>query len=274
MFSNNHILAFIFSILPALIYGYIIFRHSPKNSIQLNKLWVYTIIGFLSITFFNFFSFIFPDFQKPLFRDLIGTIFTPSGEIIDVYLETVFTILFLAFVQVSLLEEISKWAAFKSGDLIRGRNALRDHPYAIMFYTAMVAAGFASIENTEYAIRAIRGVYGEDVSVIDVLTVRSFSSVVMHMTCGIIMGYYIALGAKSKRADRIKFNIVGIFSAVVLHGAYDFVLMYGPISEKRFALGSITIHWPSMILVIIGLALSYFMAVDLKYRKIRKNKIT
>jgi RsiW-degrading membrane proteinase PrsW (M82 family) len=264
MFGHNNILAFIFSILPALIYGFIVFIHSPKKTIQLNKLWIYTIIGFLSITFFNFFTFIFPEFQVPLFREFIGFSYI-NGELISFFKNTMLSVLFLAIIQVALLEEFSKWMTFKCGDLIRGRNTLRDHPYAIMFYTTMVAAGFASIENTEYAVRALSGGFGPDADVSQVLFVRSISTVIMHMICGIVMGYYIALGAKSHKLDRVKYNFIGLVSATILHGLYDFTLMYGPLSET-------TAHWPSAIIVVGGLVLAYFMATDLKYRKIYKKK--
>lgn len=271
MFSNNNILAFLFSVLPALIYGFFIFAHAPKKSIHLSKLWIYTIIGFLSITFFHFFTFIFPDFQKPLFREFLGVAFL-DNKIVNIFMDTPLSVFFFAFIQVALLEELCKWAAFKSGDLIRGKNTLRDHPYAIMFYTAMVAAGFAAIENTDYAIRTIRGSFGPDVNVMYVLSIRSITSVIMHMVCGIIMGYYIALGAKSLKSDRIKFNIIGLVSAMILHGIYDFCIMYEPLSEKTLSIGELTIHWPSMIIVLAGLTLAYFMATDLIYRKIKRPK--
>lgn len=272
MFSNNNILAFLLSVLPALAYGFFIFAHAPKKSIHLSKLWIYTIIGFLSITFFHFFIFIFPDFQKPLFREFLGVAFL-DNKLINIFVDTPLSVFFFAFVQVALLEELCKWTAFKSGDLIRGKNALRDHPYAIMFYTAMVAAGFAVIENTDYAIRAMKGGFGSDISMVYVLSIRNITSVIIHMICGIIMGYYIALGAKSLKADRIRFNIIGIVSAMILHGIYDFCLMYKPLSEQILNIGGFSVHWPSVVILLAGLTLAYFMANDLIYRKIKRSKI-
>jgi RsiW-degrading membrane proteinase PrsW (M82 family) len=269
MFGHNNILPFIFAVLPALIYGYTIFKHSPTNSIHLNKLWIYTIIGFLSITFINFFTFIFPDFQKPLFQEFIGSA-TVDGELIFFFKKTSLTFLFFAFFQIAMLEEFSKWISFKCGDLFRGRNSLRDHPYAIMFYTTMVAAGFAALENTQYAAKTINGGFGENLSVFEVLFVRTFSSVVMHMICGAIMGYYIALGAKSEKMYRIRYNLIGVFSAAVLHGFYDFTILDSNMSSLTFSLGDLSFHWPSTIIVMAGLVITYFMATDLKYRKIKR----
>lgn len=272
MFGHNNILPFILAVLPALIYGYTIFRHSPASSIHLNKLWIYTIIGFLSITFINFFTFIFPDFQKPLFEDFLGST-TINGEVKLFFRKTYLTFLFFSFFQIAVLEEFSKWISFKCGDLLRGRNSLRDHPYAIMFYTIMVAAGFAAIENTEYAIKTINGGFGENIDVFEVLLVRTFSSVIMHMVCGAIMGYYIALGSKSEKIYRIRYNLIGLFSASVLHGFYDFTLIEDNMSKLSFQIGTFPLHWPSVSIIIAGLIITYFMATDLKYRKIKRRMI-
>lgn len=272
MFENNNILAFLFSILPALIYGYIIYLRAPKNAINLNKLWVYTIIGFLSITFFNFFVFIFPNFQIPVLRDFVG-VFIKGDTAYNVYRENFISTLIFALIQVALLEEFSKWIAFKSGDLIRGKNALRDHPYAIMFYTTMVAAGFACIENTEYASRALRGRFGADVSAEYVLLFRSFTAVILHMVCGLIMGYYIALASKSNKNERLKYTLIGIASATILHGLYDFALMYEPLLKFKAKFLGFDFQIPSTAVVVSGLVLTYFMATDLKFRKIYRKKI-
>lgn len=269
MFGHNNILPFLFAVLPALVYGYIIFKHSPKNSIHLNKLWIYTIIGFLSITFISFFTFIFPNFQKPLFQEFLGST-NIDGELVSFFKKTTLTFVFLSFVQIAALEEFSKWVSFKCGDLFRGRNSLRDHPYAIMFYTTMVAAGFAALENTEYAIKTINGGFGENLNVFEVLLVRTFSSVLMHMICGAIMGYYIALRAKSEKMYRIRYNLIGVFSAAVLHGFYDFTLLDSDTNILIFNLGGLSFHWPSSIIVVAGLVITYFMATDLKYRKIKR----
>jgi RsiW-degrading membrane proteinase PrsW (M82 family) len=273
MLSDNNILAFIFSVLPALIYGYIIYIHAPKNSIKLKKLWIYTIIGFLSITFFTFFTFMFPNFQDPLFREFLG-IFYRNGKFDMIYEDTFFTVLFFAFIQVALLEEFCKWITFKTGGLIRGRNVLRDNPYAIMFYMTMIAAGFASFENVQYAIKAINGRFGVDMTVNGLLLVRSLSSVVLHMVCGVILGYYVAVGAKSKLSDRIKLNIFGILLATFTHGLYDFLLMYEPTSVLTINVFSLDLHWPSMIIIVVGVAVAYFLAKDLKNKKISRKKKT
>jgi len=139
-----------------------------------------------------------------------------------------------------------------------------------MFYTIMVGAGFAAFENTEYAIKTINGRFGENLDVFEVLFVRTFSSVLMHMICGAIMGYYIALGAKSEKMYRIRYNLIGVFSAAVLHGFYDFTILDSNMHTLVLDLGILSFHWPSTIIVIGGLVITYFMATDLKYRKIKR----
>lgn len=273
MLSNTNILALIFSILPALIYGYIIFIHAPTKTIKINKLIVYTLIGFLSITFLRLFQFAFPSFQEPLFREIIGMLFTINGYEF-VFIDTIMTVFFFAFVQVALVEELCKWLSFKAGNIIRGRSILRDHPYAIMFYLTMAAAGFASIENISYASNAIKGVYGADTTVVDVLLIRSMSTVIVHMVCGLIMGYFISIATKLKGWHRLKFWSFGILFATIFHGIYDFFLMYDPISTLRVNIGGYPINWLSLILVVGGLVVSYFLARDIRKRKIKRKKVT
>ena len=85
-----------------------------------------------------------------------------------------------------------------------------------MFYVMCVSAGFAVVENMVYAWR-----FGPDV-----LWVRAASAIILHMLAGLIMGYFIALGVYIKKR-RYLYRILGLMSAIFIHGLYDFNIMIG-----------------------------------------------
>ena len=53
---------------------------------------------------------------------------------------------------------------------------------------------------------------------------RMFTAVPMHAAFAVIMGYYIGLSKYYHGSARTEKSLKGLFYAVVLHGAYDFLL--------------------------------------------------
>lgn len=168
---------------------------------------------------------------------------------------------FLAFVQIALVEELSKYLSFRILNISRTEN---DTAIAVMFYAMMTAAGFAVIENYFYAES-----YGKTV-----LFYRSFSSVILHMICGLIMGYFIARGRENtdvqqytvfeiflKRKPKWRktiYTTLGILAATAVHGIFDYLIMLDPKKAENKIL----------IMIIAGLWVSYLMG-----RKLSKNYV-
>ena len=126
---------------------------------------------------------------------------------------------------------------------------------SIMYYTTLVGVGFAIVENI-INFRA----YG-NASII----ARSFSAVIAHMICGLLLGYFIALG---KRKSEVKshsefsrffikrptikgmtYTFIGLMVAIAYHGIYDFNLMYHTEYSLLF----------KYVILISGLALVRYM---------------
>lgn len=88
-----------------------------------------------------------------------------------------------------------------------------DEPYDGVLYGALVAVGFATLENVQYSMEG-----GMQVAV-----ARMFTAVPMHASCGVIMGYYAGL-AKFHPAKKTRFLILAWAIPAVLHGFYDYFL--------------------------------------------------
>jgi RsiW-degrading membrane proteinase PrsW (M82 family) len=117
-----------------------------------------------------------------------------------------------AFFVVGLIEEFSKYIMVRG--LLQPRKIFNE-PFDGIIYAVMVSMGFAAVENIMYVIQG-----GMDVALL-----RAFTAIPAHATFGIIMGYYMGKAKFSK--NKYKWNLVGLFAAVLFHGAYDFFLFIG-----------------------------------------------
>ena len=240
------------TIIPPLIYAFIIYLSSPLKSLAWKSSLKAIAAGISSVVLVYAFNTFFPFWNTWIFM------FDSFSQ---------------QFYVVAPKEEISKFIAFclvmgaiyKKGDYI--------HPIAYMFYFAMVGLGFALIENMGYAER-----FG-----MDVLYIRTFTSTLTHMICGLLFGYWIGLGkiVRSKFQSRslmgiwlknkptIKtsiYTLMGYITAVSFHGLWNFNLsVSGPAST------------PIMIfLLFTGLIVSRLLFRDLitQYRKSLEHKKT
>ena len=114
-----------------------------------------------------------------------------------------------AFFVVALAEEFSKYIIVKY--FAQPRKAFNE-PYDGIVYAVMVSMGFACTENIMYVLN---GGYSTAI-------LRAFTAVPAHATFGILMGYYIGKAKFSN--NRFKWNMAGLFLAVLFHGSYDFFL--------------------------------------------------
>lgn len=137
-----------------------------------------------------------------------------------------------AFVVVALSEEFSKYVIVKY--FAQPKKAFNE-PYDGIIYAVMVSMGFACTENIMYVLQG-----GYETAIL-----RAFTAVPAHATFGILMGYFMGLAKFSN--NRIKLNMIGLFLAVLFHGAYDFFLFI------RFIPG---ISIGAFVSLIIGIILS------------------
>lgn len=272
MFGDSNIILFLMCIIPVVFYSIAIFINSPSFSIRFKSSFTYLYTGLLSVTLLQFLHFLFPHVDDSFFTKYIGN-FSLQDDKFIIYQPTLATLLAYTFVQVAFMEEISKWIAFKCANYMRGsRRKNLDHPYAIMFYSSLISAAFAIAENIQYAQRAMRGEFGELATAENVLTIRAISSVILHMACGLFMGYYIALAKGSTPIKKILYNIIGICAATFMHGIYDFAIMRPGAEKDSYKIfGYFEVSVPTTVIICFCLLVAFFMSYHLKHREHKEN---
>jgi len=120
---------------------------------------------------------------------------------------------FDAFLQASFPEELSKfiflyWIVWKHKEF--------DQHFDGIIYAVFVSMGFALIENLMY-------VYKGGMSA---ALVRAVLAVPGHGFFGVAMGYYFSLAKFHTGPKKNEFMAKCLFVPIILHGLYDFALMY------------------------------------------------
>jgi len=260
MFEDNNLWFLIFAVLPAIIYSLLIYNKAPKGVVVKKTMWSYIIIGLLSIQILKIIHFLFPKIHTYIETTPVLYKFT-NGTMGFIEEPTVFAIAVFAFFQVAFFEEISKWFALRVGNAVRGdTRAGIDTPFAVMFYSVMIAVGFATFENIHYVGRAMWGdLKGVDVN--EMLMIRSLNSVVVHMLSGLFMGYFIAIGRRCKNIFKhAGYTMLGLLVATLFHGVYDFNLMKGTVESDFINLLGLNFHIANNVMIIGGLITAWFMS--------------
>lgn len=253
LFNDNNLILFFLSLLTGFFYILYVYMKSPYRSISIKNSLYYLGFGTLSITILIYFFKIFPGWNNYIEYGLISTV------------------LFKAFIQVALLEETCKYISFSIVDNFRSK-LVEDHPVGIMFYAAMPSMIFAMLENFDYAINS-----SEEFAT-RTLAIRAISSTVLHLVAGLLLGYWIALYRVKKHPKfsrnkwdmfitkhtwirKLSYTFMGIISATIIHGLYDYVLFI------EYEYSDITI----ITILLTGLILAYIGNIDLiKNYKLKK----
>ncbi len=111
-----------------------------------------------------------------------------------------------------------------------------NEPFDGITYAVMVSMGFATSENIMYVING--GLH--------VALIRIFTAVPAHATFAVLMGYFVGLA--KFRNHHTPLLLLGLFSATLFHGAYNFFLSINNI--EIIALGALASF-------IVGLRLSF-----------------
>ncbi len=149
---------------------------------------------------------------------------------------------FKAFIVAGLVEEslklfIVKKYAFKKKNF--------DEVMDGIVYTVVAGMGFACLENVLYVLE----------SGITVGILRAFTSIPMHASVSVIMGYWIGMAKFSRNGiSRRKLILKGFLLAVLFHGLYDLCIFAIP-------------FWSEFVL--IGLLPVLVWAIILAKRKIK-----
>lgn len=145
-----------------------------------------------------------------------------------------------AFVVVGLSEELCKFLVVY---LLAYRNKHFNEPFDGIIYCVIVSMGFATLENIMYVFAG-----GYSVGLL-----RMFTAVPSHATDAVIMGYFMGRAKFSARSQY--FLLLGLFGAMLFHGAYDYCLM--------------EMNYPG---IYTGAILSFFVALMLSSKAIKEHQ--
>lgn len=127
-----------------------------------------------------------------------------------------FEMKFVFAMYVGIVEETAKaWAAI----ILTNKLKEFDEPVDGMIYGMAVALGFAAIENIEYVLKFS----------VNVIYIRSTLSMPLHIACGGIWGYGLALNRfRYQRLSKLWNLYPYILAAAFAHGIYDFICFSMP----------------------------------------------
>ena len=205
---ESNILEILMAILPVFLYSVLVYYMVPSRFLSQRRARRYLVTGMLSPTLVYVFNYVLPKWSIQI----------TSGNPLLVFG-------YQSFVQIGLIEETAKFLTFW-WVLSQRRSSMHDLPIATMYYCMMASGGFALIENVSYLMN-----YGDGV-----LFSRAISAIILHMICGIIMGFYIQKAFSVKNVliekkslfegvkpdfHKWKFILVGICASTIFHGIYD-----------------------------------------------------
>lgn len=170
---------------------------------------------------------------------------------------TVFKTLLLA-----LVEESAKLSILY---LIVSRVKKFDDIYDGFVYSSIVGLSFATLETILYVSREIT-----ISNMIDLSIARLFTSLPLHLTCAIIMGYYVAVARFSKKIGFKIENIVkALFIPGMVHFIYNLSVSLMSLYIKNLVVADIIIIVAIMTLYITGYILLR-KTIDLNQKFIKK----
>lgn len=148
--------------------------------------------------------------------DFIVMVLFPKYYLGSNYDDFNFITLFLVlFLEVSLVEEGSKWLMLK---VFGYRSKEFDQIFDIIVYSVFIALGFAAVENIFYVLQGgfVLGVY------------RAIFSVPGHAFFGVFMGYYLGLARIYYKKNKFLYVKNLVYSGLIpmlLHTVFNFCLI-------------------------------------------------
>lgn len=154
---------------------------------------------------------------------LLGMIFALPAIYIEIFLAHFLDFLKVpytlqVFFNAPLVEELIKFSVVA---LFVFRSRELEEPIDTMIYMIISALGFAATENILFLYRLSEGVLGE---LAKVSFLRFVTATFLHAISSAVVGLFIGLSFFRKR-ERKKLIFLGLISATLLHGLYNFFIM-------------------------------------------------
>lgn len=154
-----------------------------------------------------FYNFLFGAIVSILISTILYTLFNKILPIPDDF--SVWQQFLKAFFIVAFIEEFSKYVIVRY--YAQPKKDFNE-PFDGIIYAVMVSMGFAAVENIMYVFDG-----GLPTAIL-----RAFTAVPAHATFGVLMGYFMGKAKFSNK--KVLWNLVGLLTAIIFHGTYDFFL--------------------------------------------------
>lgn len=165
----------------------------------------------------------------------------------------------------ALIEELSKIAIFF---MFIFDNKYYDEIYDSIVYITLIALSFAGVENIMYA-------FSESTvsNSIGLALMRDFTTIPLHVICGVIIAYYLSLGNFSKdKNKKVKNFFLAVVIASLVHGTFNLlmtVISAFSVGNKTF-LGVFFFQTLPLLLIMIGL---FYLAIKFSRKTLKLNEI-
>ena len=180
------------------------------------------------------------------------------------YIRNTFSI--LSFFKILLLSSIEECCKIFLLYIFFSHLKSFDDIYDGFFYSTIIALSFAAIETAMYVFKETTLVDQSSIAL-----VRYFTSIPLHIVCGIVMGYYIALEKFSKKKRFKLLELVkGLTYPIIIHSIYNSILTFIPLFINNNAIVKTIIISYVVIVYIIGLL--YINKIKFLNEKFLKNR--
>lgn len=163
------------------------------------------------------------------------------------------------------IEELSKIAIFF---LFIFDNKHYDDIYDGVVYMTLIALSFAGLENIMYAFS--ENTVSESISL---ALMRDFTTIPLHVICGVVIGYFVSLGNFSKDKTKKYINfLLAILISSLIHGTYNNLMSFlGKINVNyNNSIEVLLLQALPLILIMIGL---FIIAIKFSKKAIILDKI-
>lgn len=193
---------------------------------------------------------IFSCFFTISFSMLLGKIILPQ---LDVFKDTIFNLESFSVVKITILAMIEEYSKLMVLYVFMSHNRKFDDIYDGFVYSSLIALSFACMETVLYVFN--EGTY-QDMTSLAVL--RDISTIPLHLVCGIVMGYYVAIERFSKtKYFKIKKILKSILVPTLIHTVYNCF----------FSLTMINLRTKSYAIIIIFLFIFSIYGIGITYLK-------
>ena len=136
----------------------------------------------------------------------------------------------LNLTRISILALVEEFAKLTALYVFISHNKAYDDIYDGFVYSSIIALSFALIETFLYVIK-------EDTYTMmySLALLRNFTTISLHITCGIVMGYYVSISKFSRHKEK-KYTLLlkGLLIPMIVHTTYN--IFFSVISETDSAM--------------------------------------